>query len=470
MRKTTLLRFGFATLLLGGGMGAMFAVGCGGDDNGASPPVNTDGGPDGTTPIGDDDDSGPNPGIDSGHPSDAGDAGPVSQPAKLLLVHASPDAPAVRICVGFGDPSVDGGMAKIQPIVPAPNTPQGLPPGFGGPSAKPVSPIKDQILTIYAIPSAEISGVVPVDGGKEKTCQDLIGSNLIDGVDSGIPDGGPLTVIKLGTIPAGTLLDNTTWVLAVTGCLPGNANPVACGNPSVDGGNDYDAVKGNLKINRWQLDTTTAIDAGSIGAQFIHASSPYETALKGAFGGMPFTVGAGFGIPTVVTVDAGTSDAGDAGDAGVGDAGDAGDAAAVPVSDAGPATTVVSVPKFIETTAKFGDLAPATLASVQGVTFDGTTPFFAEGIVSTMPQIGTYFPLPLPAVQSLSWPSGVPTGAALANGQGYVFILVGSTNPAVPTYIDPLDGGASTPDGGGTFNGHKAHFLAFPTNPPVPAP
>src|SRR5689334_12512659 len=59
--------------------------------------------------------------------SDASDAAPTTH-AKVILVHASPDVAALRLCFALGVQN-DGSDAKMAPIAPLPNN--ALAPGAG---------------------------------------------------------------------------------------------------------------------------------------------------------------------------------------------------------------------------------------------------------------------------------------------------------------------------------------------------
>jgi hypothetical protein len=239
------------------------------------------------------------------------------------------------------------------------------------------------------------------------------------------PDGGlgPSQYFNLGTIPAGTLVDGTSWLFAVTGCVPNSpvetAIPGACG-PT------YTAATGSIGLETWQLDNKTVVAADSIGAQFIHASQPYEAALGAA-------IAAGF--YTLPSDDGGT------------DAGDAG----------GPTNSLIA------RAVTAGSITPTTVAPVSGITYDGTSGFFVLPVTDAgVPEPAEGAKFPLPFIQQVSWPSGVPTGAAFQNGEGFVFVLVG--NPAFPTIVQPAaDAGAGAQP---TFDPRGVHILGFPTSPP----
>jgi hypothetical protein len=120
------------------------------------------------------------------------------------------------------------------------------------------------------------------------------------------------------------------------------------------------------------------------------------------------------------------------------------------------------------TGAHFGDLQPTSLAPVTGVTYDGTSDFFAValgpdgGVLDLGGQPGVAA-LPLTTIQQLTYGPVTPDGGALRNGAGFVFMLLG--NPTEPAFVNDA-GAPAAPDAGGRFNGYTAHFLAFPVANP----
>jgi hypothetical protein len=439
MRRLTLVRCGVASVLLGSvvAMGA-FAAGCGGDDNGGTP-SGDDAGPDATQmqpPAGDD--GGGTDGnmvvtTDGGGAADA-DAAPAPVHGKLILVHASAFAPALRFC--FGSVNSDAGTTTVTPSYPAPNTVLGVPPGTGGPAADSPLDLANRTLEIYGINAAAagLAGQTADAGTTELTCDKLIGANALAG-----DAGGPASPLALGTdywdlgqLKAGTLADGTTTLLAVTGCAPGETE-----NPTYNCPMPYDVATGNLGMWVAKLDTTTPLDGGSLGAQFAYASYPFlseSTLVNGA------AAVAGFYVTTLVTPEAGAP-------------ADGGDAA---VEAAAPTPVPVTVPYPIAEGVTYGNLSPAALAPVSGLTFDGTSGFFVNTVTADGGPTPVQFGVPLPAIQAISAPNA--DAGIFANGVGYVFVLVG--DPGQPSYDIP-DGGDAGP-----FNLFSAHILAFPTNPP----
>jgi hypothetical protein len=442
MRRMTLIRCGVASLIMGGVVaGGMFASGCGGDDNGGTPGGGEDSGTDGTTgqPMGDD---GP-VGSDGTTTKPPGDGGPVSSDAadaappvvvfgKVVVVNAAGYAPPLRFC--YGAVNGDAGTITIVPkVYPAPNTALGVPPGTGGPAAESPVDLKARTLEIYAINAAAVASQLPTDAGTELTCDKLLGDNAI------AADAGGLGLVQyrdywdLGTLPAGTLADGTTTLLAVTGCVGGEAN-----NPTYNCPMPYPAT-GNLGMSYARLDTTTPLDGGSIGAQFAYASFQFssESTLVGGAAAV-----AGFYVTSLVTPEAGAP--ADGGDAAV-------EAAApVPVTVPHPIAVGATYGQFDPRNGQPGALAPMNLVPVSGVTFDGTSGFFANAITVDGGPTVLQVPVPLTSIQAISAPTA--DAGIFANGVGYVFVLVG--DPGQPSFTDA------------GFNYLSAHILGFPTNPP----
>jgi hypothetical protein len=438
-----LVRVGLAAVIVGGAFGVISAAGCSGDDNngGGGHDSGTDHSatPDGSSSGGD---TGPGPETGTNDTGSDGEGGTTNY-AKVFLVHAAVDplAPPLRFCFGV-DNSGNGSAVtvagkippfpdyKVSPLAPV----AGLPPGFGGSTA--TSPTLKAFdlaalpIALYAVNAIKIANDTAdggPDGGAEVPCENLIGSDAKGSVDGGT---GTLALGTdywyLGSIPKGTLAHGTTWVAAVAGCAPGESGTAAalCGA-------SYNATTGNLKLVPYQLDNTTVVaaDAG-IGAQFAQASSQWDGVVLGSLGGAG-TV-AGFLLPNATTSDAG--------------------------ADAAPASPYTPFPITGATPAKDdGNLYPTKLATVHGATFDTNTLFFAESVAADggtsfvppgcTPGVSCAGILPMSTIAALS-------GSTFANGQGYVFMLVGDPNEAPFT------------DDAGTFNGKFVHFLAFPTSNP----
>lgn len=393
MQKNTWIRLGLGSVVAVATTCGITLSACSGDDTVTDDDATTDGY---TPPT----DSGP------------GDSGPDGgELAKLIMVHGSPDIPAVRICFSVGL-AADLSDQQMSPLPPLPNQISGpLPypglfPGTGGVIPRTGTDISSVYIVPYIVSAAKLAalGFVP-DAGAPKDCRDaLVGDagGLVEGTD----------YWKLPAIPAGTFTTDSTFLLAATGCLPNTT--VA---PSAKCGSDYMANTGNFRIRAFKLDRATPA-AGMVSAQFAHASSPIQAVLMQ--GVRPAFFHADGGV-TPITGQGG------------GDGGGGGG------------------------TVNFGELKPQTAAPAAvnpatdgfGVLYTG-----ADGGTETMA-------LPLSAIQNLT--TGSATPSMFVNGQSYTFVALG--DPQEPQFID-MTGDASTPDGG-RFNGRSAHFLAFPNDPPV---
>lgn len=383
--------------------------------------------------------------------------GPAVVVPRAYVVHASPDAPPLRFCLGFGAPS-DGGVARVAgalralPDAPAPGFPRaGVYPGYAArfdDHGLDLSTLTIEVFALDATAAPVASSTSGgVDGGGETPCEALIGS---DGLGATSDAGGVLRpgvdYWSVGVLPQGMLAHGSTWLLALTGCVPGEANAAALCPAG------YDANAGNLSLVAMQLDTITTPSTNGIDVQFAQASSEWDNLGRARAA----TTSAGFLVP----LDAATADA-NANDAASGDAG-----GASPGDAAGPATPWAGyVPIEVADDAGFGGLVPAKLADVPGALVPGAA-FYAQ---LTDPAGNAVPPSPvgalLPDVLAFTWPSGVPDAGVLRAGAGFVFVLVG--NPAVtPGLVNPADGGAVGADAGGVPNGHAPHFLALPVANP----
>jgi hypothetical protein len=423
-RCAAALTVALAVVLLGGAVSG----GCGSSSGGGSP--TSDASADWVTPIEAGKD-GPTLDVDAGTP--------LLLP-RILVVHASPDAPPLRFCLATASGDDGGGVAVGGGLSAAPDQAVGgfaLPgiyPGFGGPFDEHGLDLDTLTLVVFALDAtnplvsastAAASVDSGIDASLEAPCEALIGS---DGLGTTSDSGGLLQPGRdfwnLGTIPAGSLGHGTTWLAAVTGCVPGETNAATLCPAG------YDPAAGDLRLLTWSLDDVTTVDGGVVGAQFAQASSEWDNFARVAGG----VTSAGFLVP---------------GDGGAADAGDA--------------ASFVQIPFAVD--AGFGTLQPATLALVPGLAYDGTTAFFAQITADACPVAPTPLGWSLPAVQALSWPGAVPDAGVLREGAGFVFVLVG--NPAVTAvYVNPADGGPAGVDGGGVFNGHAPHVLAFPVANP----
>jgi len=173
--------------------GALLVFGCDGDD---TPPSFFDSGADVTTDS-------------SNDASDASDAAPTTH-AKVIVVHASPDVAAVRLCFALGVQN-DGSDAKMAPIAPLPNN--ALPPGGGAILPDLGLDLSHQALTPYVFVASKITSAA--------TC-DQLAASLTANIDY-----YPLATVKNGTLAAGT-----TLMFAMTGCLASALDGLADTAPS----------------------------------------------------------------------------------------------------------------------------------------------------------------------------------------------------------------------------------------------
>jgi hypothetical protein len=435
-RDKVFVGVGLGTVLFLGAGAAVFA-GCGGNNNngGGGNDASTketsttsdagDGGTEATTES------------DTGTGSDANDgstdAGPKPLNPKIFVVNASPDAPPVRLCFGV---TVPGQPYSIFTYPPLPDTLVGLYPGTGGLFTPPGGvDISKFTLTIYAVNSAAIgaeTAAALADAGTELTCDQLI--QLSDAgtiTDAGLSSSA---FWQVGTINAGTLKDGASYVVAITGCIPGED---ADGGEAAKCGSGYATATGNLALTPFQLDNTTAVDAGSLGVQFAQASTPWDYVAK-SFGA---SAASGAGVYTI------TPPAADAG------------------PDAGP--VVAEMPILAELS--FGKVTQTTLTPFSGLTFDGPTQsgaFAAIADITKTPPAPLLPPaaLPFSLIEGLTYGATVPEGGVIQYGKGFAFVLLG--DPTQSLLTNPDDGGPIYLEAGATPNLHAAHFLAFPTSNP----
>ncbi len=414
-REKMLVWVGLGTVLAAAGAGILGAAGCSSSSGGGPGP--TDGSMQETSTTTD--------ASNDVHASDAGDgsteAGPTPLPPKVFVVHASPDEPPVRLCFGLGTPTTSGfAIATFPPLPDTQAGPQPFPgvfPGTGGLLTAPDGvDISNVTLTVYAVNAAAVATDTAdggPEGGAELTCDQLIPV-------AGSPDAGTYlpsqAYLPLGVVPKGALADGKSYVVAITGCAPGEP---ADGGVAPLCGSNYSPANGNLALTTFPLDVTTAVDGGAMGVQFAQASTAWDYAAS-TVGGATYAV---FLEP-----------------------------------DASPllVTSPVSPPAF-------GQIQPSSLRLVNGVTFDGTTQYAASIVVF---DAGAPVPVyvaggPLPVIEQLTYGgNGVP----FQNGKGFVFVLVG--NPLTIPGVNPADGGPEALDAGGRFNFEYAHVLAFPTSNP----
>jgi hypothetical protein len=410
---------GLGTFLVAGGMGALGGAGCNGGDNGNGGGTANDASMDTSTVdvvVDVQADTGKEAGGNEAGPTEAG---PTLPWPKVYGVNASPDAPPLRICA-----SVNGVVLNLPalPDIPTPGLPfPGLFPGTGGLLNLPVDP-STLTLTLYAVNALKLANDTAdggPDGGAEVTCAQLIPVGDAGGGNYLTPN---VDFWNVGTIKKGTLSDGNTYVVALAGCLPGEQ---ADAGVALTCGSGYSTTAGNLALTFFNLDSTTAIDAGSLGAQFAHASTPWDY----------------YATSSNIT-----------------------GAAFFTVNPADGGVTRVNPPLAGLPPVHFGSLSPMALGSYSGLTFDGTSGLAAGIVTPSLNQVYA-LPMPFPAIEQLTYGAGgVPEAGVIQNGKGFVFILVG--DPQQPLFQNPADGGPEGLDAGGQINLHAAHFLAFPTSNP----
>jgi hypothetical protein len=182
--------------------------------------------------------------------------------AKVIVVHASPDVPTVRVCFAIGLQN-DGSDGVIAPISPLPQN--GLAPGTGGVLPDLGVDLSQRALTPYVILASKITS-------STARCDTLAG------------DGGTLVpnvdYFALPTIKNGTLAPSTTFLVAATGCLPTSLDPSA---DALTCGASYDGAKGNLALQIFTLDRVIG-NSSRFGAQIAHVASPAAGVWSAIYG------------------------------------------------------------------------------------------------------------------------------------------------------------------------------------------
>lgn len=447
MRKATLFRLGVAAGLLTMGVAGAVAAGCTGDDN-----TTTDGGTKPGTDSGPAADTGPT--VDTGTPDTnrppVPDAG---QHAKLVVVHAAPGIPAVRVCFAQGqqDDGSDGTVTALSALPDTPN-PAPLPypgifPGTGG-TFPDITDLSGIAITPYAVLASSIKDQTSDAGAGEKTCVDLIGSDGKGGILH--PTDG--TYIKLPTIPKSTFKNEHTYLLSVLGCLPdvtdAGFNAALCGSDWTAAGNPHVGI---AELDRTAVDP----DAGDYGIQFAHRSSAIEGVAEPNTGHPPATNGV---IPGFL----------------------------VPPGDAGPEAGP-QPPSFVQLNGGPSKYSGSALQPPKADPFkkgevDLTDPNLQFAVAFLDPQdsgapfnptawpgspllptgYGDVIAIPLTIIQAAT--TGAPPPPSMfANTGNYTFILVGDPAKTLAPAVD--DAGNPTLVPTGSLQG--LHVLAFPNNPPV---
>lgn len=336
---------------------------------------------------------------DTGGPDAAGPR------AKVVVVHASPDLPAVRVCFALGT-KPDGSDAAIAPVPPLPDRAvgaqpyPGLFPGTGGVLPDLGTDLSSVVVVPYLMVAEKIKAVARGDGGAIATCDALLSA------DAGLVAGGDY--FKLPPLAAGTFAPGATVLVAATGCLPTvfdpSASAAACGG-------DYSPLLGNVALATFALDRAVA-DNAKLGAQVAHLSPGVQGKLQQ-------------NAPTGVTV--GLTNVPDA------------STFYVPIAQG------VAYKQLAPKTAFATPLASAdkTALSVSVLDPDGG----AAPLVTFAVALGDI------AVASGGDPDA-SAGATFKNGANYAFAIVGD-----PSASAQQDGGP---------NGRALHVLGFPSDPVVP--
>jgi len=257
-----------------GAVGAL-AAGCSGDDDNTGTTPTKDSGKDSTATT-------DGPVADTSTDTGPKDAGPPH--AKLILVHGSPDVPAIRVCFGTGK-LADGSDTTVQPLPALPDkagtlpdggsTPPGLYPGTGGPFPD-LTDLNDVAITAFVVLADKIAAETSTNPA-EATCDQLVG-----------PANKPCTgakclaatdYIPLPTIAAQTFTHGNTYLLSAIGCLPGET-----GRGVGMCGAGYNPATGNVHVQIDQLGTTFIGADGGAGAQFaIDRRHLRERSAQGSF-------------------------------------------------------------------------------------------------------------------------------------------------------------------------------------------
>ncbi len=330
-------------------------------------------------------------------PSDAG------APAKVLVVHASPDLPAVRVCFAIGTKS-DGSDGVIAPLPPLPDRVRGSEP-FPGISPGAAAVVDDfgvdlsaKVVVPYVILASAVASDARSDAGPAPTGCDALLSGGAGALAS-------TAYLKLAPIAASTFNRGESVLLAATGCLPQALDPAASSSLC---GSSYSAITGNVSLKVFKLDTKVTATGAQLGAQFAQLSSPVQGSL------------APMGVTAALS------------------------SASAP--DGGP-------PVALAIGAKFGDLAPKTAAVASVGNVDDAT----LSLTTVNADGGASLPLatlPLPLIYTLSTGQLGSAASYFRFGANYTFVLVG--DPAEPAVAD-----------GGLVNGRALHVVAMPSDPVV---
>ncbi len=270
MKKMDWLRYGLTSFMVTGFATGATLAGCS-DDATVTPAK--DGGTADTGPVADTGVTTPDTGAADTGPKDSG---PTPKPATLYAVNAAVDignsvdrftGGAIRFCYVIKGLGVSSGPAR-------PDTAVGVPIGTGGPFPPPTS-LQTFELTPVIILAENLAqrGIFADSGAPQPDCTKLLP------VDPGGPDGGVsapdsgLTLNKdfyvLDTIPSGTLKDDRSYMLLLTGCSGDSTQSSNCGSGFVTN----PGTKGTLKVSVLELDRNAPATATGAGFQVVHGSS-----------------------------------------------------------------------------------------------------------------------------------------------------------------------------------------------------
>jgi len=412
-------------------------------------------------------DAGPMPVQDGevGVPSDAAQGDGPSL-AALAVVHAAPGVPTFRLCFSTAAP---GRVRYVLPIPPLPDTPSSAPavPPIGAFPSVPqgtrgiapgtiralpgLSPFGSVSVTPFLVLASSLGGGGSADGGDggdsgegepdgggpEPTCDALLGEHGVGTID--VPDAGLLRAgvdfWELATVSPGTFSGGATYLLSVTGCLPGSI-PTGANGPGTDGGDaavdgagacgaGYDGGS-SVELGIARL-APLPVDGG-LGVQFAHRSSAIGVKVTPCF--LRATPGDA-GVSETLLAPVLDQDAQPI------------DFSSLLLAPPAPAAVLVD---------------PAGPGVSFGVVLEG-----ADGAaprLSPYPQ-GDVVALPLAAIATLSdWGASIANEPAVFTvGRSYTFVLLGDPAQESP-FRAGVDGAAPLPDP--LYDGRGLHLVAFP--------
>jgi hypothetical protein len=348
-----------------------------------------------------------NPPPDTGTP-DTGTPDAAIPRARLTMVHASPAAGIVRICFAIRSTTDAGTVDTIAPFLPLPHSrtasqiAAGQPyPGLPPGFGGPLSDTGSNLEVLTIVPYVINAAKVAQYSREDGGTPTACDELLKPDAGIGLVAGTDYQILP--AIPAGTFKAGKSYIAAAIGC-PKGAAALFGGEPQAKAkcGSTFTDASGNMEAKIFEVSKTVP-NANQIGAQFLHLSPVVQAAVG------PDGVAA--------------------------------------VLKEGDASTPIN-----PTPVKYGDNAAPTTPTAATVSANGL--LIANALSG---DASTVVPMPLSTVSQLS--TGGAT-FAYVNGNSYTFIAVG--DPTAPQYINPLDGGASSPDAGGVFNGRTLHFLGFP--------